>query len=375
MPHRLHDPIPRSESLAALTREIAADAHERAHDELDGYRHVLQAAVLMEARDHDRSVMHPIAYYHEYCNAVPRAGDPEDPRQLRIPGLEEDWRRFLDEGKARVFRWGSAGEEPVSAGLRVPFLAWIGRHAARGVLTLDLRSLERELTGGFRDDLMLLARRLAAGLTAAGSSLPHGEFISRTHPDQFAKRLCAHLKADMLELHLGKGDLLISSNRDGAPRQSEIREDDWRAPTIRFERQDRHGETGPDPDANLWGVQEAGDEGSISLHIPLVFGMARVGHIVARWSGSARAGFGDDPQTTRALWIRDILAAWSLWSWRWPMDRDDALVYVDVQECDGAWTSTPRFRKRSPCQPSDHQSQARLARELMVAVAGGRGFV
>ena len=133
MPHRLHDPIPRSESLAALTREIAADAHERAHNELDGYRHVLQATVLMEAQDRDRSVMHPIAYYHEYRNAIPRTGDPEDPRQLRIPGLGEDWRRFLDEGNVRVFRGGSDGEGPVSAGVRVPFLAWIGRHAARGV--------------------------------------------------------------------------------------------------------------------------------------------------------------------------------------------------------------------------------------------------
>ena len=241
------------------------------------------------------------------------------------------------------------------------------------MLTLDLRSIERELTGGFRDDLMLLARRLAAGLTAAGSPLPHGEFVSRTHPDQFAKRLCAHLDADMLELHLGNGDLLVSSDRAGTSRQSAIREDDWCAPTIRFERQDREGETRPDPDANLWGVREAGDKGSISLRIPLVFGMTRVGHIVARWSGSVRGRFGDDPQTTRALWIRDILAAWSLWSWswRWPMDRDDALVYVAVEECDGVWTSTPRFRKRTLCQRPDHQSQARLARELMVAVAGG----
>jgi hypothetical protein len=387
MPHRLQDPIPRSESLAALTREIAAETHERARVELNGYWPVIQAAVLMEARARGRSVMHSIAYYHQYRNAVPQPGDPQDPRLLRIPEWREDWRRMLDERKARVFRGEPTVDDRVSAGVRIPFQCWVGRNAARAALVLDFRSLDTDFSASFRDDLMLLARKLAAALTVSGSSITHGKFVPQTDPQRFTNRLRTLLRASALELHLGTAPertrKWTAGDRVGA---CQPQHQNWLPPSIPFDRAGHSKQITPDQDSQLWGVTELVDSLSVRLRVPLIFGMEPVGHVVAAWweepgpapgaagspSQSAWSRFHDDPATTRAVWIRDILAAWSLWSWSWsrPNARDDALVYVDVHEREGAWHSAPKFREREHSAAGSDQRRAREAREVMVAAAG-----
>ncbi len=127
----------------------------------------------------------------------------------------------------------------------------------------------------------------------------------------------------------------------------------------------------PDPDAKLFGIQEAINKNSIALRVPLVFGTTRVGHIVARWCGPELASYVSDPQMTRAIWVRDILAAWYLWSWSWTTkghgNHDDALVFVDIHEEDGTWVTTHRFREGDfpPREPDFSHDRARRAFELV----------
>jgi hypothetical protein len=91
----------------------------------------------------------------------------------RVPDLREDWCRFLTEGRPREFRTAAATV------VRIPFWAWIGQHAARGALSLNLPA--EAIPSGSNDlrmDLLLLVRRLAAAWTVSGSSLPHGQFVA-----------------------------------------------------------------------------------------------------------------------------------------------------------------------------------------------------
>ncbi len=353
-PHRKQDPIPRSGSLRALSREIAADAHERARAEYgNSWKAVIQAAVLMEARGDGMSVMHEAAYFHEHRNRSPRSGTPDDPRLLRIPGFGGEWRRFLDNGRGCEFRSVAPGAGgSVSAGVRLPFLAWIGRHAARGALVIDLRDSDGGPTSlGFREDLMLLVRRLAAGWSVAGTTLRRGQFYRMIRPEQFTERLREHLGADVLELQFGKSSPLgpwtaTRCKTSVRPLQDDSR--DWCVPSIPFHRPDRPGEAGVDLDAELWGVRESIEGGEVALRVPLPFATYSINscehfYVLARWSGSSVEPFRSDPQTTRALWIRDIVAAWMLWSWSWTREHPGAPVYVDVESSDGAWTAIPRF--------------------------------
>lgn len=330
---RRPDPIPRVGSRAAFSREIAAQAYERAGRALmddrmrsldgDVWSANAFSAVPMEARGTNRAVMHPVAFFHERMNVAPKMDAPNDPRRLRLPpDLVEDWQEFLNDGKPREF----------NTVVRIPFLAWIGQHAARGALTLDLPAEVPAGANDLRMDLLLLTRKLAAAWTVSGSRIPHGKFVSQTSRIKFIANLKDHLRAESVELYLGD---------QSADRERSAGE--WATPMIVFERSDRREK--PDADAELFGIQEIVTERTVALRIPLHFGMFRVGEVITHWSRDSLVPY---TQMERALWVRDILAAWNLWSWSWTSEghgnHDDSLVCVDVcRENDGEWKLTHHF--------------------------------
>jgi hypothetical protein len=356
-PHRRQDPIPRIGSRAAVSREVVAQAYELAWRSLIGTRRrsehgdmwsmMAQAAILMESRGNKRTVMHPVAFYHERLNVVPKKGTPEDPRRLRVPDLGEDWCSFLDCGKPREFRTAAATI------IRIPFIAWIGQHAARGALAVNLPA--EEIPSGSNDlrmDLMLLARRLAAAWTVSGSSLPHGRFVSKTSRDEFEKNLRTHLGARSIRLILGEQQQRTPDDANMA----------WETPMITSER----WEARVDPDAQLFGIQEVTAGNDIALKVPLYFGTAHVGNIVSEWSGDESVIVDSDAQMRRAMWVRDILAAWYLWSWSWTTrghgNFEEALVYADVYEEECVWITKEHFRENASLSEDKVFSQDRARR-------------
>lgn len=345
--HRLRDPIPRSESLESLTRQIVASAYERAYAAFGEWKKIRRATVLAEGRDGDLSVVHPIAWHHAFPQEpLPEPGSPGDPRSLPITDLGGNWRRFFDEGRPREFR----GEG--KSGLIVPLLAWVGGHAVRGALALELAA-ECDPTE-LRDDFMLLARRLAAGWTAANSTVPRGKFASKVRPDSFTKNLRKHLRADWLRLSLV--GLETSGPCQSSPRVAKIPpidEIDWCMPAITSERRDRPRDAIIDPDCALYGIQEAGRDGGVTVRIPLRFGTEPVGSIVADYSGAAWEEFLDDPRTIRAGWVRDTLAAWSLWSWSWGKQLRESVVIGKAEGRGATWTTRISFPPPVPVPPEE----------------------
>jgi hypothetical protein len=104
--------------------------------------------------------------------------------------------------------------------------------------------------------------------------------------------LTKHLNAKSIHLLLNSGEQL-----------SELGEISWSAPLIGARNPSQnHGEMRPDPDAALYGIQEAVDERGICLKVPLFFGTARVGYIIAQWEKSVNV-LCEDWRMTRAMWV------------------------------------------------------------------------
>jgi hypothetical protein len=341
--NRLLDPIPRVSSPVALAQRVAQDAYElvRASGGEKAWS-VVQTTVLVEAREDARSVMHPVAYFHETGCEVPSKRNV-DPRVLRAPGFDGDWRGFLehtfwqlteegalhrDMAVAYEFRQPGRSER---AGVYIPILAWVGEQAVRAVLTLDFDVTESRPNNPLQSDsnklildLLLLSRRLAAGWTVSGANTPHGLFQSRTEPSEFLKRLSKRLGEKVrVDLCLGPSDLqrLDRHVRDGT----------WFVPEIAVRRDDsiNRGDTKvDDADAKIWHVLQKTDGGEVILCVPLRFGTFIAGFVEARWPEGEWNRPDQSDKFVLGERIRTILSAWYLWSWSWN-DRSNSFNRMD----------------------------------------------
>jgi hypothetical protein len=307
--HRVLDKIPRSESLEAFTRNIAATAYELAHLEFRSWSVVHRVIVLAETRHGSDSEVIPLACHHAFDEQpIPEAGTTGDPRVLPGSIAEGCWRGFFDEGQAREFSCDG------KSGMIIPFHAWVGGQAQRGALSLELKGEGRDLRG-IRDDLMILARRVAAGWTVLGSSIKMGKFAAKTQAGAFVERILDHLNADYVFLDInGAYGRSASSPKWAVQRDDDY---DWCVPAIGFERPERRMEFVPDPSCELWEIEQSVRDGEVSLRIPLRHGVDHVGYIIAGWNGAAWKAFLDDPHAVRSNWVHSILSAWALWSWSW----------------------------------------------------------
>ena len=203
------------------------------------------------------------------------------------------WTELLDRGSPVTFRLPSNDEQSVEvrAGVRVPFWAWCGRHVQRGVLTVDLTQ-PKDLGPDLVEDLHVAARKIAAILSDAGSSVDRSEPLSGADPQEFVDRVIEHLGASSAWLRLapaGSGVATWVGGEPVPPESVELDPDDgglWGVPAVLCP-----GDDGLiiNPDAERWGVLEGQADGYDLLRVSLRLGGAEVGVLVAAWHAGPEA--------------------------------------------------------------------------------------
>ena len=327
---RLFVPVPRSHNRPAqvLTREVLVDVHDLVRDRL--VDSVLQVAVVVE---HLEAVCNPLkvyAYHSELSETAPRSGTRFSPEELRVTGLT--WTELLDRGAPVTFRLPSCDDKAVGilAGARVPFWAWCGRHVQRGVLTVHLTS-PKELGPDLVEDLHVAARKIAAILSDAGSTMDRTEPLSVADPQEFLDHVIEYLGASSAWLRLAPGGDRISTWAGGKPMPPEAVEPDldddgpWFVPAVLC-----NGGLTVDRDAERWGVHEGQCGGYDLLRISLRLGSDIVGELVAAWHADPEAANRSEGHAAvlRSRRTRDLIALWSVWSWDL---RELALLRVQFQ--------------------------------------------
>lgn len=297
----LPPPRPDVFSLRSFAHEVAAVAHELAK----GARlQVLQAAVLVEPFAPSDGPRNPrtVAWYSEI---LPE--ELQDPRFEWTAGPGRDWTADLDRGEPWIFSdERKAGGFRVRAGVRIPWMAWVGRHVARGVIAVDLYR-DDPILAPVMDDLRHAARKLTAGLTIRGTSLRLEAFLDPDGDEgDLIDGLRDQLGARAVALDLGAN----GRYGDDLP---VVAEEEWGLPVISSPWLGKG--VSLDADANAWGLAEVWTSHDYLLRVPVRSGMKIVGHITLVWPAEPeRVLRGCDSATLRAGRIRDAVAAWSLWS-------------------------------------------------------------
>jgi hypothetical protein len=316
--NRLNVPIPRTSKrpIRALAHEILVDVYKELEQRMGDC--VFQVAVLVERLENTEEPMQQLAHYWELSSAPP---EPNDAIAFQKPrSSNATWTELLDRGALSTFMLPrTSATVAIRSGAVVPFYTWCGRHRQRGVLVVDLTE-SLEFGSDLIADLHVAARKFAAVLAVAGSTVTHSAFLSEPNPEQFLKTLCTVLRASGARL------ALKPSERDGSewlvgnslPQEFSTSDGEWLVPMI----ESRHGNGDRiDEDAVLWGVQEGFTPQASILFVPLRLGTKVVGEIVIAWDDPPPAEAENAPKlddaTRRALRIRDILALWSLWTWTW----------------------------------------------------------
>ena len=391
---RLSVPLPRitAVSLASVARELTATAHDVIKDQLNS---VLQAAIQAVRPGTDPMAMVPIGYFSELNSSVPERWRPF--ALDRLPD-ESDWGEVFKVGGRQVFPNKSKPEGIVGEVLGVlrkrvclPWVTWTGQHLCKGVLLVDLSQDER-ITHHAMETLALLARKTATALAVAGSTLDHTPFQPCVTPNEFVEALKTRLMGEgprrapvIVSLELGPpGGNSQRWSTDGGISHSPAASE-WVPPHVLIARPDVAAVPVIHRDAEAWGVSEAVDEDGYWLRVPLRIGLDVVGEIQAYWPdgppmdvlgpeaywpddlpmkilGSKATPAQTSPTWSPALWIRDVIAAWSLWSWSWVGDGGwirSTLVDIDGERF--KW----QHELQQPCgvEPPEPPPRARRGRQ------------
>ncbi len=330
-------PLPRvgTMSLQSVLRELTAAVHDSVNDALGC---VYQAWILAERPGARPMSVVPISYFSEFDPVPPQRGRP-----CALDGIPDlDWDEPFAKGGRRVFSGPGVVKAPsgpdqaeLCRRVCVPWKTWTGHQMCAGLLVVDLTQ-HVGLTAYVMNVLAVFARKTAAALAVAGTTLDHAPFGSWTDPEEFARALRVRLGCQSVWLELKAGAehrAWPRAREDATPEDSA-----WSTPhvvthepdgTIRF---DTHC------DAESWGVREALTADGYWLSVPLYFGMNRAGSVLAYWldgpptdvHGPEGVSALGSPSWSPSLWVRDVVAAWSLWSWSWSQDARMGWIREDI---------------------------------------------
>ena len=352
LPDEVARPLPRinAMSLKSVARELTATTHDLL---TAGLHNVYQVWTLAERPGAPLMSVVPIGYFSEFHTGPPPPGHPF--ALNANPDL--DWSEPFTQGGRWVFSGPPLPEAEVTGshfrlGRRVciPWKTWMGHHMCRGLLVVDMND-EVALQRRVLEMLSLLARKTAAAFSVAWTTLDHTPFNPWTSPAEFVKNLWARLRCQSVRLELMDGNDLETWKSPEAGDVTASIASEWRTPQVVIHELDGTQRMSTHRDAEQWGVREASNGDAYSLSVPLYFGMHHAGTIQAFWTHGPPTHI-HGPEGVPAigsrswdvsLWVRDIVAAWSLWSWSWSESLDPGKGWI-TEELLGLDDFDGRFR-------------------------------